>query len=136
MTIERPADVPTASPVLAESVCLAQSKQVVSDVAIPFIIDKTLLSYSNEFISVGISNMFKQLNNATAQPVVWSTYTAEVLWADPHIARQMMAFHLNPDINAASRSFDFIDESVSWLTSSFGLNQSSTVIDFGCGPGL
>ncbi|WP_257286253.1 class I SAM-dependent methyltransferase [Endozoicomonas sp. SESOKO1] len=80
--------------------------------------------------------MFKQLNDATAEPVVWSTYTAEVLWADPHIARQMLAYHLNPDINAASRSFDFIDESVSWLISSLGLNQSSTVIDFGCGPGL
>ncbi|WP_422450353.1 class I SAM-dependent methyltransferase [Endozoicomonas sp. ALB091] len=80
--------------------------------------------------------MFKQLNNATAKPVAWSSYTAAVLCADPHIARQMMAYHLNPDINAASRSFDFIDESVSWLISSFGLNQSSTVIDFGCGPGL
>ncbi|WP_257264628.1 class I SAM-dependent methyltransferase [Endozoicomonas sp. ONNA2] len=80
--------------------------------------------------------MFKQLNDATAKPVVWSTYTAEILWADPHIARQMLAYHLNPDINAASRSFDFIDDSVSWLISSLDLNQSSAAIDFGCGPGL
>ena len=80
--------------------------------------------------------MFKQLNEATAQPVVWSAYTAEVLWTDRHIARQMLAYHLNPDINAASRSFDFIDESVDWLISAFGLSQSSATIDFGCGPGL
>lgn len=80
--------------------------------------------------------MFKQLNEATARPVVWSAYTAEVLWADRHIAKQMLAYHLNPDINAASRSFDFIDASVNWLISAFGLNQSSATIDFGCGPGL
>ena len=80
--------------------------------------------------------MFKEINEATAKPVVWSTYTADVLWTDSHIAKQMLAYHLNPEIEAASRSFDFIDESVNWLVSEFKLGQSSKTIDFGCGPGL
>ncbi|KXF81598.1 class I SAM-dependent methyltransferase [Enterovibrio coralii] len=80
--------------------------------------------------------MYKKLNEATSKPVVWSAYTADVLWTDSHIAKQMLAFHLNQDIEAASRSFRFIDDSVNWLVSEFGLNQDSRTIDFGCGPGL
>lgn len=80
--------------------------------------------------------MFKNLNDATEKPQVWSAYTADLLWTDAHIAKQMLAFHLNPDIEAASRSFSFIDESVDWLVNEFGLNASSKTIDFGCGPGL
>ncbi|WP_162047846.1 class I SAM-dependent methyltransferase [Vibrio taketomensis] len=80
--------------------------------------------------------MFKKLSQSTDKPVVWSAYTAEVLWADEHIAKQMLAYHLNPNIEAASRSFDFVDQSVNWLVSEFGLNQNSQTIDFGCGPGL
>ncbi|AQW61223.1 class I SAM-dependent methyltransferase [Vibrio owensii] len=80
--------------------------------------------------------MLKKLNEATAKPAVWSAYTADVLWTDNHIAKQMLSFHLNQEIEAASRSFNFIDESVDWLVSEFGLNQDSKTIDFGCGPGL
>ncbi|PSW06372.1 class I SAM-dependent methyltransferase [Photobacterium rosenbergii] len=80
--------------------------------------------------------MYNKLNETTAKPVVWSAYTADVLWADSHIAKHMLAYHLNPEIEAASRSFDFIDESVNWLVSTFDLGQSSKTIDFGCGPGL
>ncbi|USD63110.1 class I SAM-dependent methyltransferase [Vibrio sp. SCSIO 43140] len=80
--------------------------------------------------------MFNKLNDATEKPQVWSAYTADLLWTDTHIAKQMLAFHLNPDIEAASRSFSFIDESVDWLVNEFDLNASSKTIDFGCGPGL
>lgn len=80
--------------------------------------------------------MFNKLNEATAKPVVWSAYTADVLWADSHIAKQMLAYHLNPDISVASRTAAFIDQSVDWLVSEFNLNNESKIIDFGCGPGL
>ncbi|MCC2615006.1 class I SAM-dependent methyltransferase [Aestuariibacter halophilus] len=80
--------------------------------------------------------MFKKLNAMTAKPSVWSAYTADVLWTDPHVSAQMLSFHLNPDINAASRSFDVIDASVDWLTATLGLGPNSCCIDFGCGPGL
>ncbi|GAA5214775.1 class I SAM-dependent methyltransferase [Corallincola platygyrae] len=80
--------------------------------------------------------MYKQLDKAAAKPAVWSAYTADLLWADSHIAKQMLAYHLNPEIEAASRSFAFIDASVDWLVSEFNLNPASKTIDFGCGPGL
>lgn len=80
--------------------------------------------------------MFKKLSEATARPVVWSAYTADILWTDSHIAKQMLAFHLNPDINVSSRTAAFIKQSVDWLMSEFNLNATSKTIDFGCGPGL
>ena len=80
--------------------------------------------------------MFEKINNATAKPAVWSKYTADVLWTDSHIAKQMLEYHLNPALSLASRTSPFIDESVAWLVSEFKLNETSKVIDFGCGPGL
>ncbi|OLQ93067.1 methyltransferase [Vibrio panuliri] len=80
--------------------------------------------------------MFKKITSATAKPIVWSEYTADVLWTDEHIAKQMLSFHLNPDLSLASRTLPFIEASVTWLVSEFGLNETSKVIDFGCGPGL
>lgn len=80
--------------------------------------------------------MFKKISTATTKPAVWSEYTADVLWTDKHIANQMLAFHLNPDLNLASRTASFIETSVAWLVSEFKLNETSKVIDFGCGPGL
>ncbi|EGA68386.1 hypothetical protein VISI1226_08904 [Vibrio sinaloensis DSM 21326] len=80
--------------------------------------------------------MFKILNQATTKPALWSEYTAEVLWADPHIATQMLGFHLNPDLALASRTHHFIEDSVKWLHDEFKLNHTSRAIDFGCGPGL
>ncbi len=80
--------------------------------------------------------MFIKITSATAKPIVWSEYTADVLWTDEHIAKQMLSFHLNPDLSLASRTLPFIEASVRWLVSEFGLNEASKVIDFGCGPGL
>lgn len=80
--------------------------------------------------------MFKKIDEASAKPVVWSAYTADVLWTDSHIAKQMLAFHLNPDLSLASRTAEFIDASTDWLVSEFNLRPESKTIDFGCGPGL
>ncbi|GAL09458.1 hypothetical protein JCM19233_424 [Vibrio astriarenae] len=80
--------------------------------------------------------MFKKIDEASAKPVVWSAYTADVLWTDSHIAKQMLAFHLNPDLSLASRTAEFINASVDWLISEFNLSTESKTIDFGCGPGL
>ena len=48
----------------------------------------------------------------------------------------MLTFHLNGDIDVASRKISFIDQSVAWLVSRFDLDKGGQVIDFGCGPGL
>lgn len=80
--------------------------------------------------------MYTKLNGATAKTQLWNKYTADKLWTDAHIAKQMISFHLNPEINAASRSFNFIDKSIEWMIEEFDLTEASKVIDFGCGPGL
>lgn len=57
-------------------------------------------------------------------------------WTDPHIARQMLAAHLDPDTDAASRRPETIRRSVAWLVHQLDLKVGDSVIDLGCGPGL
>ena len=57
-------------------------------------------------------------------------------WTDPHIARQMLAAHLDPATDAASRRPETIERSVMWLISVLGLGPGNAVLDLGCGPGL
>jgi SAM-dependent methyltransferase len=48
----------------------------------------------------------------------------------------MLAFHLNPDVEVASRRPETIDRSVKWLIETLGLKPGDAVLDLGCGPGL
>jgi len=36
----------------------------------------------------------------------------------------------------SSRKGDFINSSVDWIVSHFGVNENTVLVDFGCGPGL
>lgn len=80
--------------------------------------------------------MYKEINNLNQKPKVFEFYTADTLWTDPYRAEQMLSYHLNSDIEAASRNTEFIDKSVSWMVEYFKLNSESKIGDFGCGPGL
>lgn len=63
-------------------------------------------------------------------------------WTDPHIARQMLAAHLDPSHDAASRRPEIIDRSVAWISSRIvgdparGWQPGAPILDLGCGPGL
>ncbi len=59
-----------------------------------------------------------------------------LFWDDPHISQQMLAFHLDPTVEAASRSPETIDRTVDWLITFLGLQADDPVLDLGCGPGL
>ncbi len=59
-----------------------------------------------------------------------------LFWDDPHISQQMLAAHLNPDIDAASRKIETIDKIVHWITNYLDLKIGDAVLDIGCGPGL
>jgi SAM-dependent methyltransferase len=59
-----------------------------------------------------------------------------LFWDDPHISSQMLAAHLDPDIDAASRRPGTIDRSVKWLIETLSLEAGDRVLDLGCGPGL
>lgn len=81
-------------------------------------------------------SLFSILESANEKPAVFSVYTARELWTDEHTSEQMLAFHLNGEIDVSSRRTSFIDDSVRWMTNCFDLSSSSRIIDFGCGPGL
>ncbi len=80
--------------------------------------------------------MFEALETITARPVVFSVYTAAELWTNEHTAKQMLAYHLNDNIEASSRNSVFIKRSTDWMIEHFNLKPGKTVADFGCGPGL
>lgn len=57
-------------------------------------------------------------------------------WDDPYIAQQMLAAHLNPDIDTASRKPSAIENSVQWIIKHLHLQPGESLLDLGCGPGL
>jgi 2-polyprenyl-3-methyl-5-hydroxy-6-metoxy-1,4-benzoquinol methylase len=80
--------------------------------------------------------MFKELKEINSRPAPFEFYTADELWANEHTAQQMLQYHLNEAIDVSSRNIQFIDRSVEWIVSRFGINDIFEVADFGCGPGL
>ena len=80
--------------------------------------------------------MFNELCKINSKPAVWSVYTAEKLWNDEYTSSQMLQYHINPDVDISSRKINFIEKSVDWIKDQFSLSESSTICDFGCGPGL
>jgi SAM-dependent methyltransferase len=81
-------------------------------------------------------SLFSVLESVNEKPRPFSVYTANELWTDKHTSEQMLAFHLNGDVDVSSRRTSFINKSVSWMKEHFELSEDSRVIDFGCGPGL
>jgi cyclopropane fatty-acyl-phospholipid synthase-like methyltransferase len=80
--------------------------------------------------------MFNQLETIFHRPRPFEFYTADELWTDEHTSAQMLAFHLDEEVDLSSRSGAFIDRSVEWILSHFGLGKGTKIADFGCGPGL
>lgn len=60
----------------------------------------------------------------------------ELFWDDPHISKQMLKVHLDPDTDLASRKHETIDKTVEWIVDHLGLKEGSRILDLGCGPGL
>ncbi len=59
-----------------------------------------------------------------------------LFWDDPHISKHMLAAHLDPEFEAASRKPETIDQIVHWIIEALGLKSGDSVLDLGCGPGL
>ncbi len=80
--------------------------------------------------------MFDQLETIYHRPRPFEFYTADELWTDEHTSAQMLAYHLNEEVDLSSRSGAFIDRSVEWIVSHLGVGKGTKIADFGCGPGL
>jgi hypothetical protein len=48
-------------------------------------------------------DMFEQLEDIHKRPEPFECYTAADLWTDHHTSEQMLAYHLDPDIDVSSR---------------------------------
>lgn len=80
--------------------------------------------------------MFDTLEEINSRPRPFQVYTAEELWTDEHTSRKMLEYHLNESVDLSSRNKDFIVRSVNWIVSHFGIGENTSIVDFGCGPGL
>lgn len=82
------------------------------------------------------SIVFKELQEINSRPIPFQFYTADELWANEHTSQQMLEYHLNESIDVSSRNRRFIERSVEWIVSHFGVGKKTAIADFGCGPGL
>jgi SAM-dependent methyltransferase len=79
--------------------------------------------------------MHKLLKDIAQRPEPFSRYTAKELWTRPHLARQMLEYHLNQETDLASRRLETIDKIVDWIDLQLSL-PGKRLCDLGCGPGL
>lgn len=80
--------------------------------------------------------MFEELERVNIRPEPFEFDTTRELWTDEYISNQMLSFHLNGEVDVASRNTTFIDKSVEWISSYFHVGAGTKIADFGCGPGL
>jgi ubiquinone/menaquinone biosynthesis C-methylase UbiE len=78
---------------------------------------------------------FIALKEAIAKPRPYQKSTAK-FWDDPHISKQMLNYHLDPEVEAASRKAKTIKAETAFIISTIQLDQGKSMIDLGCGPGL
>lgn len=82
------------------------------------------------------TTLFDALEIINRRPAPFEFYTAEQLWDDDHISKQLLEFHLDENLNASPKKAKALDLSVKWICSHFKINKTSSIINFGCGPGL
>ena len=58
--------------------------------------------------------LFGDLHDLMKPPALYER-TDAAFWDDEHISRGMLAAHLDPEFEGASRSFAFMDRSVDWI---------------------
>jgi len=80
--------------------------------------------------------LFEELENINSKPLPYQFYTAKDLWTDEYTSQKMLEYHLNENVDAASRNKNFIERSVKWIADKFNIKNGFSICDFGCGPGL
>jgi len=80
--------------------------------------------------------LFEALQRINERPALYSRYTTAALWSAPDISEMMLRYHLDGELDLASRPTRFIEASVGWMVRVFELGPGVRVIDLGCGPGL
>lgn len=79
--------------------------------------------------------MINELSGYLKKPQLYAPSTGD-FWNDIHISKGMLAAHLNPLEDAATRRHEFLDKSVEWISKIASPPQYKFLLDLGCGPGL
>ena len=79
--------------------------------------------------------MYTQLMHLMRKPALYERGAGSI-WTDEHISKGMLAAHLNPDWDAATRKHDFIRASARWVAEAAPPERYPALLDLGCGPGL
>lgn len=75
------------------------------------------------------------LNKCISKPEIFKKST-DKFWDDEYISEQMLNLHLNPDIEAASKTKKTIEAETSFIIKLTSMDKNTSVLDLGCGPGL
>ena len=75
------------------------------------------------------------LKNSITKPEIFKKST-DKFWDDEYISGQMLKFHLNPEVEAASKTKEMIEAETSFIIKWSNMDANKTVLDLGCGPGL
>jgi len=85
--------------------------------------------------STSYSDLISQLQSLQQKPAPFTPGEA-LFWDDPHISQKLLAAHLDPNTEAASRKPEMITRIVDQIVKTTGLKPGAQVLDMGCGPGL
>ena len=78
---------------------------------------------------------FQKILLSTKKPPIFEPGDS-CIWTERYISGQMLAAHLNPDIDAASRKHETIEKTVRFWLAKGLIKPGDRVLDLGCGPGL
>lgn len=81
-------------------------------------------------------HLFSDLDRIFSRPRPFEFCSTADLWTDEYTSARMLECHLDENIDLSSRKLSFIERSVAWLVSDLNIGEGTSVIDFGCGPGL
>ena len=79
--------------------------------------------------------MIRHVSGYLTKPQLYAPSTGE-FWNDGHISKGMLAAHLNPNGDGATRRHEFLEQSVQWISKIAPPSQYKSLLDLGCGPGL
>ncbi|MDW7694424.1 class I SAM-dependent methyltransferase [Flammeovirgaceae bacterium SG7u.111] len=80
---------------------------------------------------MNISDIIK----GSAKPAIYEKGSA-FMWTDPHISKQLLQVHLNPELDLASRKKATILQTANWILKVQQSSSPLNILDLGCGPGL
>ena len=79
--------------------------------------------------------MWEKLQRVLAEPALYERSGA-AFWEEEHISQSMLAAHLAPEFEGASRKWAFMDDSAAWIAQILPPEAYPKLLDVGCGPGL